>query len=167
VRRERGEPVEREGEELVLGAGAQIAHRAVDAATLPRDLHVADAGRAQLLLLVARASEHGVRVRVHEPRREQLPRAVHALGVGVLVLERGLRADGHDPSRLDEHRRADRQARVAHLRAAPRAGRAGAGGDLPRVDEEPLSSILPPQLHQRPAIGTTSPDRTAVARASS
>jgi hypothetical protein len=68
----------------------------VNAAAPPRDLHVIEAGRAELLLLIAWSSENGVRVRVHESGGEEPARAVDVIDVRKRLLELSLRPDGGD-----------------------------------------------------------------------
>ena len=60
----------------ILIARAEVAHGGVNAAAAPRDLHVGHAGGAQLLLLIPRAAEDGVRMRVGETWREHAALAV-------------------------------------------------------------------------------------------
>ncbi|MBA4072837.1 MAG: hypothetical protein C0497_13515 [Gemmatimonas sp.] len=129
-----------EGEEFVLGARAQVAHRAMDAAAAPRDLHVAHAGSAQFLLLVPRFAEDAVGVRIHESRHEHAPPAVHDLRVGVRGAEGVMRSDGDDALAFDDNGRAGARFQSLHLGAA--AGACGAGGG----DE--LGDVLEARAHR-------------------
>ena len=87
-RRERTQPRLGEREQFVFAARAKVAHRRVDAAAAPRDLHVGNARGAKLLLFVARAAEDRVRVRVDEAGREHAACAVDRRGARMLAAKR-------------------------------------------------------------------------------
>src|ERR1019366_8251758 len=77
------QPRQREREQLVLGAAAEVPHGGMDSPALLRDLHVAEAGGAQFLLLVTRLSENAVRVRVHEAWCQDSAIAIDARRAGI------------------------------------------------------------------------------------
>ena len=110
----------------------------MDAATAARDLHVGDAGRAQLLLLVTRATEYRVRVRVDEAGREHAAVAIDECRERMRTPQRGLRSDVDDRLGVHEHGDLLPHRRVGHLASTASTTRTGAGDDLPRVDEQQL-----------------------------
>ena len=115
---------------------AQIAHRGVDAAAAPRDLHVVEPRGAHLLLLVARAAEDACVCESTNPGvSTPLPQSI-SVARGIPRAQRSRDVDRDDPPPSDGDGDAGANAGVAHLRAAPRARRAGAGDDLRRIDED-------------------------------
>jgi hypothetical protein len=72
---------ERRGEQLLFAGGARPPHGRADAAARRGDLLVAHARGALLELVGAVAREDGVRVRVHEARRQDAPARVEDLAV--------------------------------------------------------------------------------------
>ena len=126
---------QREGEELVLGARAKVAHGTVDSAAATRDLHVADAGGALFLLLVPRLAEDAVGVRIHEARHEDAATAVHDFRARMFGAHRVPRPDGDDALPLGDNGCSGAHLQALHLGAAAGAGRAGGGDELGDVLE--------------------------------
>jgi len=137
-RREGAQAGQRQRIQLVVGARAQVADRGVDPSPAPRDLHVRDAGGTLLLLLVARATEDGVRVRVDESRGEHSAFAVYHVGARARGRggEGGLRAHLHDLPFLHQDPCTRQDTRIPHLGADPGTGGSGAGDHLRGIDEK-------------------------------
>src|SRR4051812_47015554 len=113
--------------ELILGARAQVADRRMDASTAARDLHVSNAGRTKLLLLVARPAEDRVCVGVDEAGSKYALSAVDDAGKWVGIAEGDLVIDGEDGSLVDEHRGARAHDGICHFVPTPRAPGTRAG----------------------------------------
>ena len=125
-----------EPEQLVLVPATQVTHGRVNPAATPGDLHVVETGRPELLLLEPRLAEDGVRVRVHEPRREDASPAIDRRRAGICSLEGRASADGSDRSVDDRDGDAGHDPGVTHLTSAPRPTGSTARDDLRRVDEQ-------------------------------
>jgi len=98
----------------------------VDPATAARDLQIAHAGGPELLLLVPRAPEDGVRMRIDEAGGEHALLAVDHLGAGMRRPELGVGGHREDaPVRADRHTRALPNPGVPLLHPAAGAGRPG------------------------------------------
>ncbi len=136
VRRQALEARAGERDELILAAlRADRAPRRGCRRRAPRS----PCSRARRRAAPARRSAGGRRSRAcasRRARREHAARAVDARRVGIRPLERLAVAHGDDAVTLHRDGRIGEHAGVAHLGAAPRARRSGAGDHLRRVDEE-------------------------------
>jgi hypothetical protein len=104
----------------------------------PRDLHVADPCGAKLLLLVSRAAEDRMRMRIDETWRENAATAVDTLGAGKLARELALGGDCSNEVVFNRDTDAGENSRILHFGAAPRSRRPGTRYDLRSIDEEQL-----------------------------
>src|SRR5205823_11723805 len=107
-------------DQIRLGARAQIAHRRVNSPAAAGDLLIADAGRAQFLLLSPRLSKDGVRVRINKPGSEHATETVDLERGWILLLGFRRRTDGGDAISDDSDDCTGEHFRVGHLRSATR-----------------------------------------------
>src|SRR5687768_9177713 len=144
ARREPTQAADSQGEQLVLEPTSEVAHRGVNPAAAPRDLHVVETGGAELLLLEPRLPENGVRMGIDESRRQESSLTIDAVRAVVGALEFLLWANGGDL--LSDHRYGDsgQDAGVAHLAPAPRAPGPAARDDLRCVDEQQRRQAIRP-----------------------
>ena len=158
VREQRGEPRAGDGDEVVLGPGAHVAHRFQNAAAGCGDRLIALAEGAALVVVEPRSTEHRMGVAIDETGVQD---AVHLdfIAGGVRLAQLAIGADGGDAVTVDQHRRVLQDLELRQLAAAARARRAAAGDDRARAGEEGSQSLAS-------CIGSRTPWRRAVSSAS-
>ena len=132
---------EEPGQQRRLWRAAHAAHAREDAAASLVDLEVRRAPRAHLELVLPRAEEHGVRVRVDEARDD---RALARVELGRRMKARPqvrFRTDGDDRVVLHGDRGLRENLDLPHARPAARNG-AAAGRDLARIPDEQVDRFV-------------------------
>ncbi len=99
-------------------------------AAASRDLHVRSAGGTKLLLLISRATEYRMSVRIDESGSEHGTGAIDLARIRELSTEIFLRAGGGDAFVIDANYPSFLNTGVGHLTTFARAGRSSACRDL-------------------------------------
>ena len=158
VREQHREPRTRDGDELVLRAGAHVPHRLENAAASGRDRLVVLAEGAALVIVEAWRAKDGVGVAVDEAG-VQHPRYFHRLHVAGCPSQLTIGTDRGDTIAVDEHGRVAKDFDLRHLATPARPRRAATGDDRPSPREQCAQSLAS-------RIGRRTPWRRAVSSAS-
>jgi hypothetical protein len=102
--------------------------------------------RAELVLLVPRLSENGVRMRIDETGSENTSTAIHYFAATVRRHQVLRRAERRDPAIPHRDRDVAEHAGVGHFAASARASWSGAGDDLGGVYKEEITHIEKSEL---------------------
>ena len=140
------EPGYGEGNEFLLRASAQVAHRRVDAAPPFRDLHVVEPCRPHFLLIGPWSPEDGVRMRIDQTGHEDPAPAVDPLVVCITTLEFIARTNRLDDSFGHRNRTIVERRQLPHFLTTARSGRPRARHQLRSVGEQERGRS---ECHQR------------------